>query len=86
MSHGKTGTAPCGHTGEHLIGQYVRCPRCDVSGRTPNDRDAGDEDDADVHYCPRCMSPETEPYAAPYFYTTAMWMHCLPCGHCWIIF
>lgn len=26
---GKIGTAPCGHPGRHVIGQYVSCDRCD---------------------------------------------------------
>lgn len=30
---GKAGTAPCGHPGEHLTTNYVRCGRgCDAAG------------------------------------------------------
>lgn len=34
--NGKKGTAPCGHAGEHVIGQYVRCPICDPRAGTPS--------------------------------------------------
>lgn len=29
MSNGKLGLAPCGHNGEHVIGNYVACKICD---------------------------------------------------------
>ena len=32
--NGKPGVAPCGHQGEHVIGTYVQCKRCDTR-KTP---------------------------------------------------
>ena len=32
---GKRATAPCGHAGEHVIGQYVRCLRRGCDGTPP---------------------------------------------------
>lgn len=35
LSSGKLTTAPCGHEGEHVIGQYVRCLRGCDSAKKP---------------------------------------------------
>lgn len=65
---GRLGTAPCGHPGEFLIGQYVRCliPNCDGAASTgPR--------------CDRCSSPKMEPFDAPNIPAGAA--HCVACGH-----
>lgn len=35
MGDGKKAQAPCGHDGEHVVGNYVFCPICDVSDGVP---------------------------------------------------
>lgn len=85
MTSGKRGKAPCGHVGEHIISQYVHCPRCDVAVGRAKTADDVDED-VEVHRCPKCLSDETEPYLAPSFSTATTWQHCIDCGATWILF
>ena len=64
---GRLTTAPCGHPGQHLIGQYVEClvPNCDGLAGRPK--------------CSRCGSDKVEPFVAMNIPDGAT--HCLPCGH-----
>lgn len=48
---GKIGVAPCGHRGEHIIGQYVQCLQgCEVYA----------DDAPTVECCPRCGSGDID--------------------------
>jgi hypothetical protein len=80
MPDGKRAPAPCGHDGEHVVGNYIRCLQgCDrVKPAVIN-----------LSQCPSCGSSEIEPFDLdPLFYiynpdTPIVDTHCIKCGNCW---
>lgn len=71
---GKAGTAPCGHRGEHVTANYVRCLEgCDRVDRTTP---AGG---ATVAKCPQCGGEDVEPFSTP----LGVGWHCIVNGHVW---
>ena len=84
---GKNAVAPCGCPGEHVTANYIRCLKgCDSLPRAKTepevDSDPGDED-PDIHYCPQCMSEDTEPFTTPFWSLAELHFHCLDCGKTW---
>ena len=70
--NGKTGRAPCGHPGFHVIGTFVRCAH-------------GCKDDSKpVLFCPVCFTLEVEPFRILLNAWTGEYgdaWHCKPNGH-----
>lgn len=62
---GRRGTAPCGHDGEHVIGQFVTCSVRGCDG-LPGKK------------CKQCGSGRLEAFTAPLVPDGAE--HCLDCG------
>jgi len=62
---GRLATAPCGHPGEHVIGQYVQCLIPGCSGLA-------------APRCDRCGSDRIEPFVSSGLPAGAV--HCIPCG------
>ena len=84
---GRPATAPCGHPGHHVVGNYVACDlKCDAdrdNDGVPVEVDA--ESTPRISFaerCPYCGSHEIEPFVAHYF-GTVNGKHCLPCGKVW---
>lgn len=64
---GKRAVAPCGHEGQHIVGQFVACDRgCDGMMQSR---------------CPRCGSSDIAAFEAPALPPGLK--HCLPCGKVW---
>ena len=88
MGNGKRGTAPCGHPGEAVIGQYFRCLfGCDSPPQVV------DWEDVTLEWprCPGCGSINTEEYQLdPMFYlfnpgsSYIIDTRCVDCGKCWL--
>ena len=79
---GKIGKAPCGHKGEHLTVNFVRCTEgCKDDAFPPEEAD-----DWDTFRCPKCDSKDTEDYSAPFLSVADFWKHCWTCGHAWPVF
>lgn len=82
---GKKALAPCGHTGVHIIGQYVQCLSCDGgSGGDPGDEDLL------VERCRFCGSSNLDfefevdvLYPAFHPGATIPDTRCFDCGRCW---
>lgn len=87
---GKLGTAPCGHPGRAVFGNFYICiAGCDGPPKASDpaviyERDPGDEFEAEDTKpdgvslkCARCGSSNTAPFPpGPHW-------HCWPCGHVW---
>ena len=74
MGNGKRGTAPCGHEGEHIVSQYVHCPRCDVSDGVPVHIDP----EKTLDLCPHCGSDDLQVYHGFTMGGNDLW-HCIDC-------
>lgn len=56
VSGGKIGSAPCGHRGEAVVGQYYRCLEgCDRAGAGPESDGVPDEESDDHVTEPLCL-------------------------------
>ena len=81
MGDGRKALAPCGHFGEHVVGQYVQCLECDA---IPEEIDPEEtpkllfRDLFDDEECPKCRSLDIEEFV---FHGSKM--HCLGCGAVW---
>ena len=82
--NGKPAIAPCGHPGEHVVGQYIRCLTKGCDGLPPEPDEFGFElvEEATKDLCPDflCRSSDVEAFSAPF---TPFTMHCNACGKCW---
>lgn len=82
MSDGKLGTAPCGHPGRAVLGQFYLCTAgCDAPPKA-NDPVAFEQEEPtnpDARKCPRCGSLNTAPFW--HYFSTGDQYNCLPCGH-----
>jgi hypothetical protein len=71
----KVGLAPCGHTGRHVVGNYVQCPLCDAETVSAVPVEI-DDDRVTNRVCAFCGSNAVE--------TFDQWgprrLHCLDCG------
>lgn len=70
MGDGKRGTAPCGHPGEHIVGQYVQCPICDVSDGVPEYV----EPEVTKKLCPHCGSDDLEIFTGFTVFGKDLWL------------
>ena len=83
MVRGKVGTAPCGHPGEYIIGQFVRClvgcDDLDFVSETPTPTGEFEINFAllSLDECPFCHSDDVEDFLSP-----VGTMHCVKCGGC----
>lgn len=81
MPDGKRAKAPCGHDGEHVVGQYVRCDVAGCDGVPEHvDPEATPPYIELFSECPKCGSDDVEPFIVSWGPARA---HCLPCGHVW---
>lgn len=75
MSEGKKGTAPCGHPGTHVVGNYVQCDiGCDRSGVPKRvEPETTEPLFVAVKVCPHCRSYNTDRQVG------VVWK-CMTCG------
>lgn len=72
---GKLGTAPCGHPGEYVTTNYVRCTAgCETLSRNRS----ATEPEIQV-MCPKCCSRDVAPFITVF---GAGW-HCWTCSRVW---
>lgn len=86
MGDGKRGVAPCGHLGEHLTANFVRCTEGCVDDIAPDDSEITLDQALAGELCPKCGSDDTEPFPQLFgmgFGSPSM-KHCFPCGHVWV--
>lgn len=85
MGNGKRGTAPCGHPGEAVFGQYYEC-------LVGCDGEVGwDDITLEIPRCISCKSFNVEDYEMdPMYYlfnpgsTIIVDTRCIDCGSCWL--
>lgn len=79
MGDGRKTQAPCGHEGEVVIGQYVKCLEgCDLSDGTV-DFEILDLDDVTKSLCPHCGSDDLEAWPGLFANGDTL-MYCKKCG------
>lgn len=86
MGNGKRGNAPCGHSGEAVIGQYYRCLEgCD------EEIELGWEDITPTMTRCSCGSYNIEDFELDALYymfnpgsTIIVDSRCIDCGKCWL--